>query len=61
MLVKGGDDLNSLRAMMDLMEQHPQESKLMPPPMPPVEDEGGDEIGKDATNDWRDVVGEIKD
>ena len=46
---------------MDLVEQHPQERNFMAPPVPPVEDEGGDEIGKDATNDWRDVVGEIKD
>jgi hypothetical protein len=43
MFVEGRDDLDPLRAVVDLMKQPPQPVRTMPPPMPPVEDERGNE------------------
>jgi hypothetical protein len=49
MLIKGSDYLYSLRAMVNLMEMSPEEVDRVSPSVPPVKNEGGDEIGDEAS------------
>jgi len=46
MLVKRGDHLNALRAMVDLVKQPPKSVRAVPPSVPPIKDEGRNEIGQ---------------
>lgn len=55
MLVEGGDDLEPLRAVVDLVEATPQKVVFMTPAVPPVKDKRGDEVG-DQTADCRRYV-----
>src|SRR5258706_179155 len=52
MLVEGGDHLDALRAVVNLMEYAPEEAALVADWGPPVEDKGGDEkSGEHAASD----------
>jgi hypothetical protein len=60
MFVEGSDDFQPLRAVMDLMKTEPEQAVLMAPSMPPIEDEGCDEVSDQATDNRRYVIREVK-
>ena len=60
MLVEGRDELDAPRAVMDLVEEAPQDVHLVAPAVPPVEDERRDEVADEAADHRPDVVGEME-
>jgi len=48
MLVEGGEYLNTLWTVMDLMKCAPQEPVSVAPPVPPVEDKRSEEVGDET-------------
>src|SRR5262249_43942063 len=49
MLVEGGDDLDPLRAMVELVEPAPQKIDLMPPAVPPIVNKADDQVAHQPT------------
>lgn len=60
MLVEGGNDLEPLWAVVDLVEATPQKVVFMTPAVPPVEDKRGDEVGNHAADCRRYVLRKIE-
>jgi hypothetical protein len=46
---------------MNLVECSPQELRFVPPPMPPIENERGDEVRDHPTGNWSDDGGQVED
>src|SRR5262249_50859237 len=61
MLVERGDCLDACWAVMNLVKRTPQKVAGMTSAMPPVEDEGADEPGKQASEWSRNMAGDLKD
>ena len=61
MLVERSDHLETLRAVVDLMEEAPEHIGLVARAMPPVEDEGRDEVGDQPAERWSDVIRRVQE
>ncbi len=58
--IERGDDLDPLRAVMDLMKSAPQKIDFMAPSVPPIEHESCDEIGNEAAGQRTHVMRQLK-
>src|SRR5581483_4821705 len=57
MLVERRDHLDPLRTVMDLVKHAPEKVGFVTPSMPPVKNEGRDEVGDESSRDRRNVRG----
>src|SRR5260370_15545103 len=53
MLIKRGYDLNALRTVVYLVKHQPETVHTMPPAMPPIKDEGSNEVSDTSAHGWR--------